>query len=450
MSPEQPSHKIGKSVGEKLRAARVAQKYTQGQLAAPDFSVSYISAIERGQIHPSLRALEILAARLGMTSTQLLPNKTQQEERGAPTTNLSEREEHEIELDLLQVQVQIALGEAEQTVKTLEKLAGKRLKQHHQLRQRYLLGWAYYNVARYQESEYILSEAAGMARELNAHSLNLRILHQLALTYAAMHNYSQALLSHQLCLKLLEESEVQDPFFTAQIYIHMGHHYVHLDNVEQALEMYSRAISATRDQVTLQQMEVTYTHLCQYYDVIARDRDLATLSAYKSIQCKHQAMARRMRGELYYYLGQAVIRGDTEQARKYLDETLRRPDVAQDELTQASVLTRDAEWHLNQGAYDQAENSVRQAYELGQHSVDTLIGADILIMLGRIEYAQGQTEAGEQHFVAGLDMLERLNSHEELANESVRYAELLEKIGKEREAFAHFRRAFQSKQRLGK
>src|SRR5215813_4915665 len=81
MSPEPPSNKIGKSVGEKLRAARIAQHYTQSQLAAPDFSVSYISAIERGQIHPSLRALEILAARLGLSSTQLLPARTQQEEQ---------------------------------------------------------------------------------------------------------------------------------------------------------------------------------------------------------------------------------------------------------------------------------------------------------------------------------------------------------------------------------
>ena len=45
MAPEAPSNKIGKSVGEKLRAARVAQHYTQSQLAAPDISVSYISAI---------------------------------------------------------------------------------------------------------------------------------------------------------------------------------------------------------------------------------------------------------------------------------------------------------------------------------------------------------------------------------------------------------------------
>ena len=42
MSSEQPPTKIGKSVGERLRAARIARHYTQSQLAGPDFSVSYI------------------------------------------------------------------------------------------------------------------------------------------------------------------------------------------------------------------------------------------------------------------------------------------------------------------------------------------------------------------------------------------------------------------------
>src|SRR5579884_2724740 len=104
MSPEQLSGKIGKTVGERLRAARIAQHYTQSQLAAPDFSVSYISAIERGQIHPSLRALEILAARLGLSSTQLLPNRGQVEDRQG-SADLSIRDDDEVSLVLLQAQL---------------------------------------------------------------------------------------------------------------------------------------------------------------------------------------------------------------------------------------------------------------------------------------------------------------------------------------------------------
>src|SRR5436309_375243 len=73
MSTDDSHSQMGQSVGARIRAARQAKKYTQSQLASPDFSVSYISAIERGQIHPSLRALEILARRLDLPSTQLLP-----------------------------------------------------------------------------------------------------------------------------------------------------------------------------------------------------------------------------------------------------------------------------------------------------------------------------------------------------------------------------------------
>src|SRR5579872_1474475 len=72
MPYDPPHQQMGRSVGAKLKEARLAKKYTQSQLAGNDFSVSYISAIERGQIHPSLRALEIFAMRLGLSSKDLL------------------------------------------------------------------------------------------------------------------------------------------------------------------------------------------------------------------------------------------------------------------------------------------------------------------------------------------------------------------------------------------
>src|SRR5216684_9118833 len=91
---------IGQTVGPRLRAARLAKKYTQSQLASPDFSVSYISAIERGQIHPSLRALEILARRLGLSSTQLLPSQEQDGTKDTSSTHTQVRSEEEVELEL--------------------------------------------------------------------------------------------------------------------------------------------------------------------------------------------------------------------------------------------------------------------------------------------------------------------------------------------------------------
>src|SRR6266581_3992272 len=157
MASEYSANKIGKTVGERLRAARIAKSYTQSQLAAPDFSVSYISAIERGQIHPSLRALEILATRLGLSSTQLLPNRGQAEDRLSDTSDLSARDDNEADLSLIQAHIDIQRDEPQDAIAALEKLSAKRLTRPQQLQRGYFLGWAHFKAAHYQECEYTLS-----------------------------------------------------------------------------------------------------------------------------------------------------------------------------------------------------------------------------------------------------------------------------------------------------
>jgi tetratricopeptide (TPR) repeat protein len=449
MSPEPSSSKIGKSVGEKLRAARVAQRYTQSKLAAPDFSVSYISAIERGQIHPSLRALEILAARLGLSSTQLLPTKAQQDERYPGSLSFNERDDDEVELLLLEAQVQIRQGVAQSAIEQLEALSPKRLKRAHHLQHHYLLGWAYYKVARYQECDYTLTEALQLAKELQDQYLHVRILNLQALAQAAMRNYAQALVAHQHCLEILEQNETQDPFFTAQIYMHMGLHYNQLGNAPQALVMFHKALELTENLSSAQDVQHAYLQMCQQYSD-HKEYDLATFSAHKSTQLHHWEVSKQLKSELYNYIGQALLQEDMEQAQAFFEQALAKERLSHDPLTLASIKSSYAEWFFTQRQLEQAEHYAHEAYEEAQHTGDTVITANALIVLGRIEYAQHKLEDGDSHFVAGLAMLGRLESHEELARESVRYAELLEQAGKEHEAFTYFRSAFQSQQKLGK
>ncbi|QBD79635.1 tetratricopeptide repeat protein [Ktedonosporobacter rubrisoli] len=446
MSPEPLPSKIGKSVGEKLRAARIAQHYTQSQLAAPDFSVSYISAIERGQIHPSLRALEILAGRLGLSSTQLLPNRAQAEDRLNSALNAPEREDDEMEITLLEADIFIRQGLAAQAITQLSKLSTKRLKRQQQLQHRYLLGWAYLKAARFQEGEYTLSEALQLAKDLNASYLHLRILNLQALTYAAMRNYTQAILSHQRCLNLLENVEPRDPFFTAEVYMHMGQHYTHLENFEQAQQMFNTALSIVEELAGPQAIEAVYWNISQNY-ADAKEYDLASMYAYKCLQLHTQLDLTHIRSQLHHYLGHAMMKGDREEARAYLNTALQQESVERDHLALASVSIHNAEWYLTCEALDEAEKNALQANELAAQFGDTLIGAEAHITLGRIQYAHKRYEEGDKNFVTGLHMLERLGQHEELADESVQYAQLLEELGKEHEAFTYFRLAFQSKQK---
>lgn len=449
MSPEQLPSKIGKSVGEKLRAARIAQHYTQSQLAAPDFSVSYISAIERGQIHPSLRALEILAGRLGLSSTQLLPNRSQPDARLNSSVSISERDDDEIELALLEAQILIRQGDAATALLQLGKLSTKRLKRQQQLQHRYLLGWANFGASHFQECEYTLSEALQLAKEQNANYLSSRILNLSALAHAAMRNYSQALLTHQRCLNLLETTEPYDPFFTAQVYMHMGHYYTLLENFVLAIEMFNKALVTTNELNSTPAVQTVYQNICRYF-AENKEYSLASLHAYKSLHLSNLLTLKRLRGELYHYLGYALLKYDTVKARTFFDETLQQNGLARDPLALASIMTSSALEHFSHNAFGTAREEAGKAVEIAQPFGDTIVAASALIALGHAEYADKSYEAGDEHLSAGLDILERLGSHEELADESVQYAQLLEERGREREAFTYFRRAFQSSQKIGK
>lgn len=61
-----------RSIGHKIRQCRIALNLTQEDLADGIFSKSYISQLERGTVTPSLRALRLLAGRLGVSCTWLL------------------------------------------------------------------------------------------------------------------------------------------------------------------------------------------------------------------------------------------------------------------------------------------------------------------------------------------------------------------------------------------
>ncbi len=77
-------------------------------------------------------------------------------------------------------------------------------------------------------------------------------------------------------------------------------------------------------------------------------------------------------------------------------------------------------------------------------------GKEFLLELRwRIDYAQSHYGRGDSHFLAGLEMLERLRMLNELAKASVDYAQLLEQQGKDHEALVHYRRAFEIRQKMG-
>lgn len=469
MAPEHTSRKIGKTVGERLRAARIAQNYTQGQLASPDFSVSYISAIERGQIHPSLRALEILAGRLGLSSTQLLPLRPQQDEEQNVQPPPPEREEDEADAALLEVHLLLRQGESAKALSRLEKLPTKRLKQQQILYHCYFRGWAYLKLSLLEssktyveaekltaaeklakdylaESEKILTEAEKMAKEIEDHILSLRITNLRGIAYNAMGNTEQAMRLHQRCLTLLEEASSQEYVFLAEICTYLADYHLRRDEVDAAESELTKAVSYIAQLNNPQALQAFYWQQSQKYSQ-TKAFELAARFAYKCFYLQQEAASKAQQSMLLYYLGQSLIQGNQQRAGAYLADALQQQRIQQDPLSFATVSMHKAQWHIGRKELDEADRYAQRACDVTESLGDSLIAAEVYLTLGQIEYALQRYASGDTHFVKGLEMLERIGSTEELSQQSVRYAELLEQRGMAREAFTYFRRAFQTSQK---
>ncbi len=446
MSSDLSHQQIGQAIGVRLRTARLVKKFTQSQLANPGFSVSYVSAIERGQIHPSLRALEIFAQRLGLSSTDLLSKQTSGEANGLSAMEGSTQSEEEVDLQFLEAQIFVQQGASQQAVTHLRNLLSTTLTPQQEIRLHYLLGWAYYNLNRFQEAESALAEALKLIKDPNDDS-SLHILNLLGIVQASMGNYTLALEYHQRSLDRLEKKQQPyDAFFIASIYTSMGMHYTHLDKFGEAIHMFQRALAMTENLTTPGKLGSMYWNASRYY-AETKDYFDATLYGQKYLELHSQEYSNSLRSKIYHYLGRILIQGDQQRASAYFEKMLESSSVIQDTLTFASVSTGLAELLLKQGKIDDARKHAQEAYESAAPYGDDIITTYALIMLGRTAYAQNDFETGDANFVAGLEMLERMGFRDERADQSAFYAQLLEDRGLPQEALKYYKKAFESRRK---
>jgi transcriptional regulator with XRE-family HTH domain len=456
MSPEQVPGKIGKFVGERLRELRTARNFTQSQLASPDFSISYISAIERGQIRPSLRALEIFAQRLGVPSTYFLPQ--QQDVGGA--NPLFEGEEDEVEYLLLHAHIAILQGAAAQASNQLEAAEVQHWPPLQLLRYHYLLGWSYLASRRLEQSEQQLNKALEIANTLHA-SFPPRVLALLGLTYAAMRDFRQAIASHRRCLTLLEELKPSDTALRAQVSFYLGQHYLAQAHTEQADEMLRAALALFATLESPQARQTYYTESMQHA-LEANAPDQFLLSAHEALSLSMFTALAQQRSMLYYQLGELLLQHDMAAADSYLTTALERAIAEHDDLSIASLSLHKARVELSRQASgastgaapraastttDDAQTTankyIQYALSLIAGQSDSLIHALVLLTSGELAYEQRNYEEGDSQLTTGLDMLHRLGALNEYAHHAVRYAQLLEQRGLYRESLIYYKRAYQ-------
>ena len=446
MSTEQSNSQLGKAVGANIRAARQSLKYTQSQLATPEFSVSYISAIERGQIQPSLRALEILARRLGIPSAQLIQPDAQSDHTLGHATGFAKSDEATIELALLEAHISILQNDAHKAIALLSELPGSKLQKKYFLQHRFLLGWAYLLTSELHQCIVTLTEGESIANEQNDFSHRLHFYDLMGAAYASMGDYTRALQVHERCLNMVEATQPRDPFFLCHLYSQIGQHYLQQQKDDAAALAFKQAIAMIEELSTLENLQTTYWDNALHY-ADAKEYQPASIYFWKCLELQNQRAHDPLRSEIFHYLGRALMKGDQEQARTYLEDALQQQHNQLDALTLSSIITRLAEWFLLHNQLPEAKKHAEKAWELAKPFGTTLIASEALIIWGRIQYALENYKSADKHFVEGLEMLKSLNLPEEQADQSALYAQLLDARGKTKEALQYYKRAFENQRR---
>src|SRR5579863_9531220 len=160
---------VAARVGTNIREVRTKLGMTQAQLASPEFSISYISAIERGKIRPSLKALSILARRLDVPLTFLLEGSPSgaSEARAVGYSPADSGPDQKIDVDLLLANVLVQQGEYEQAAQLLAPIEPGRITTDQVCRLYLLRGQVHLAAGEYQEAVVDLRSAVSQGEALN-------------------------------------------------------------------------------------------------------------------------------------------------------------------------------------------------------------------------------------------------------------------------------------------
>jgi tetratricopeptide (TPR) repeat protein/DNA-binding XRE family transcriptional regulator len=434
--PSLETANVGKAVaarvGTNIREVRTRLGLTQAQLAAPEFSISYISAIERGKIRPSLKALSILAKRLDVPLTFLLEGSPAgaAEARAVGYSPADSGPDQRIDVELLQANVLIhqhAFKEAEQVLAPIQP---ERITTDQAYRLFLLRGQIHLGVNEFQEAVVDLRSAVSQGEGMNDIEYIERARNLLGKAYFSLYNYTLAMENHQRSNTAIENGFISDPIFALDVYSNLANDYFRLGDLEKAVTFYHRALAAleemNRDSRGFAQkyMEISLNYKAADKPTMARDYAMRSLALYEMRD------EQRIVGLTHQRLGKALERqNDLDGAEGEYKRAITIERELDDEISVSVCLTSLAELLLKRGSVKEARREAQEALKFARSSKDAQTQGQALMTLAQIEHQSGDFEAADKLFAQALEQLDASDAHEIAASAYFRFANLLEQRG---------------------
>lgn len=229
-----------KTLGEKIRAARRELRMTQAELAGTDFTKSFISQVEKGFARPSIKSLQIIAARLNKPIGYFLDDT-----QIAPPAPAPAKEEHMFQ----SARALSRDGHHQDALALYEQLLESVAKTEHDLRAR-----AYAEMA---QTLWVLDRkleavrALEQAIELYQHGYDpvarVQAISRLAEYVQKLDDQPRAAALCEQALTILREHHVDNPFLELKLQTDVGLHLVRLNQPERARRHLEEAMELAKE-----------------------------------------------------------------------------------------------------------------------------------------------------------------------------------------------------------
>jgi transcriptional regulator with XRE-family HTH domain len=461
MDPTPPSL-LASTLGQRMRQARRQRGLTQDAIAQPEFTKSYVSAVERDKARPSLKALELMARRLGVPMTELLSPPA-----AAPTDDLP----------VLAATVTYQLDDAARAIAThrpqdalallttAEQQAGPALADLPiaiRFRLAYLRATAYVAANAPDAARVTLAAATDLAHQVDAGEARERVRHLVGQTYYAQDLPQAALEQHLGCREAIQRGVVRDPQFQLQIYACLVEDYGALGATARVVAICQEAQALLAGAGNLATQADLYWNLSraaqaaggeeQAQQWVRRALDLAEAADTQSTAAQLEINVARA------YIQQAEY-AEAEAALARARALVAGAGNAAGGLSTIQQCYADLELHRGQiaAAADCARTALalsEQAYQAAVHAEpspartrarDTYIQA--LGLAGRVAGAQDDLASAERWFTQALDLAQIAGGGAQVAELAHTYAEILLAHGQHEQASAYYQQAWRPRSR---
>lgn len=453
------------SLGTRVRLARKRLGLSQQELAGPEYVASYISAIERDKIHPSLKALQLIATRLHEPVEYFLyggygSGALADSEPNANPTSFSTETSLAAALrdDLLEAQVLVerasdspSASDKEDLAKAAKILSGiplHQLAEYDRAQLLFIAGRMYTKEGDQETARAKLEEALPLANKTEQTVLSVEIRNQLGNLYYLRRQVDQALPYHRACWEAVQDNPNGfDPILRLNILTNLANDFTAQSKQNEAIATFQDALKFEEEANQPKTRANIYWNLATAH---RERRDLVRARVYSTLALElyQELNQRRKLLRLSADMGGLLAdMGRESEAEKVLtkavavgqeDNSLVGTDLA---LTYTSL----AWLRVRQNRLDEAKELSNKAVKEAREVHDKMAEGKALKLAAEIATLLDNRKDARKYFVDAIKLLEAINLPYLLSDVYKGYSEALEKWGELDQAVLYLKKAYESK-----